>query len=52
MKEIDYITLFRETAMRAQLAFPLNEQELEWFDEGMTADFTLKLINALDKVRP
>lgn len=48
----DYISLLRETAMRAQLAFPLNEQELEWFDEGMTADFTLRLIHALDKARP
>lgn len=51
-KEVDFITLFRETAMRGQLAFPYGEQELEWFDEGMTSDFTLKLINALNEARP
>lgn len=51
-KATDYITIFRETAMRAQLAFPCDEQELEWFDEGMTPEFTLRLIKELDKVRP
>jgi hypothetical protein len=48
----DYITIFRETAMRANLAFPLDEQELNWFDEGMTKDFCIKLVHSLDKARP
>ena len=48
----DYITLLRETSMRANLAFPLDDQELEWFEEGINVEFCARLVNELDKVRP
>lgn len=44
--------LLRETTMRASLAMPETEQDLKWFDEGVSVDksgdFMERLFSALD----
>jgi len=44
--------LLRETVLRSQLYLPTNEQELKWFDEGVSiknsGDFLERLYNRLE----
>ena len=48
--------LLRETAMRANLALPETEQDLQWFDEGVSVknsgDFMERLFESLDLGQP
>ncbi len=45
-------SLLRETVMRSNLAMPETEQDLKWFDEGVThlrsGDFFERLVRHLD----
>ena len=44
--------LLRETAMRANLAFPASDEDNKWFDDGLhhkrSGDFMFRLFDALD----
>lgn len=54
-KEIDYKSLLIEAVMRANLAFPLTEEQEKWFNEGHDIknesgkDFFNRLKRAINK---
>lgn len=51
LRNTDVICLLRETAMRNRIAFPENEEDEKWFNEGVkkhkSGDFMERLFNAL-----
>lgn len=51
MKTEEIKSLLRETVMRCNLAFPEDEQDLKWFDEGLdihkSGDFQNRLFKTL-----
>lgn len=41
--------LIKETAMRTNIAFPTNEKQIEWFEEGLVVTKSGDFINRLFK---
>lgn len=48
----DKLRLLRETAMRCQIAFPQNQEDLDWFNDGLSpkkpCDFMDRLFDTID----
>lgn len=47
-KYYDLLLLFREVIMRQNLAFPENEQDEKWFDEGMKGNNATLITRVFD----